>query len=190
MGSFKASPTSLTGEVTIKTSTANAVGGGADGGATAITTHVSKVNGEIKTVILVDLEDLLVSGTVKDIIGEDGVAAAYLTQITTAVNGIIYKAEMSCIEVPAGSNTTADIDLVSNSASLAEDVEYDGSGTATVLIAPGGAFTAGMARVSNPGTDLSNCVDDYLYLANGSGSNSGGTYTGGKFIITLTGASF
>jgi len=189
MGSFKASPNTLTGDITIKTSTANSTGGGFDGAA-GVTMHVSKINGEIVTTILVDIQGLLVSGTAKDIIGEDGVAAAYLTQITTAVNGIIFKAEMACLEVPAGSNTTADIDLVSNSASLAEDVEYDSSGTAVALIAAGGAYTAGMIRVTNPGTDLSNCIDDYLYLANGSGANSGGTYTAGKFMIKLTGASF
>ena len=189
MSRFKASPTSLSGEVIIKTSSANVTGGGFDGAA-GVTMRVSKVNGVIETVILVDLQALLVSGTVKDIIGEDGVAVAYITQITTAVNGIIYRAEMACIEAPAGSNTTADIDLVSNSAALAEDAEYDASGTAVAIIAAGGDYTLGMSRMSNPGTDLSNCVNDYLYLANGSGANSGGTFTAGKFVITLHGASF
>ena len=185
---FKSGRNDIDGDVVINSRTANDTGGGFDGAA-GITMYVSKINGEILTTILVDLEGLLVSGTVKDIIGEDGVAAAYITQITTAVNGIVYKAEMSCIEVPAGSNTTTDIDLVSNSASLAEDVEYDDSGTATVLIAAGQAFTAGTTLSSGP-DDLGNCVDDYLYLANGSGANSGGTYTAGKFVIKLYGANF
>jgi len=189
MSGFRPSRSIVSGEQISSYKSANDTGGGFDGAA-SVTVYVNKTNGEILTTILVDIQDLLVSGTVKDIIGEDGVAAAYLTQITTAVNGIIYKAEMACIEVPAGSNTTADIDLVSNSASLAEDAEYDGSGTAVALIAAGGAYTAGMVRFSAAGTDFSNCVDDYLYLANGSGANTGGTYTAGKFIIKLYGASF
>ena len=176
-----------TGSVTVNTRAANATGGGFDGAA-GVTMYVSEINGEIVTTILVDIEDLLVSGTENDIIGEDDVAAAYITQITTAVNGIIYKAEMSCIEVPAGSNTTADIDLVSNAASLAEDADGT-AGTALTLITANGAYTAGMTQSTGP-DDLSALVDDYLYLTNGSGANSGGTYTAGKFVIKLYGANF
>ena len=189
MGNFKPSRTLVTGEQISSYKSANSTGGGFDGAA-GVTVYVSKVNGEILTTILVDIQGLVVSGTVKDIIGENGVAAAYLTQITAAVNGIIYKAEMACIEAPTGTNTTADIDLVTNSASLAEDATYDGSGTAVALIAAGGAYTTGMVRFSAAGTDFSNCLDDYLYLVNGSGANSGGTYTAGKFVIKLYGAAF
>ena len=189
MGTLKPSRTIVSGEQIVSYADANATGGGFDGAA-GVTIYVNKTNGEILTTILVDIEGLLVSGTVKDIIGEDGVAAAYITQITTAVNGIIYKAEMACIEAPAGTNTTADIDLVTNSASLAEDVEYDSSGTAVALIAATGDYTQGMVRFSASGLDLSNCADDYLYLVNGSGANSGGTYSAGKFVIKLYGASF
>ncbi len=167
----------------------NDTGGGFDGAA-SITQYIQKINGEIITTILVDIQGLLVSGTNKDIIGEDGAAAAYITQITTAKNGIIYKAEMFCIEAPAGSNTTADIDLVSNSNSLAEDATRDSAGTATGLIIAGGAYTKGMRKISAADADLSNCVADYLYLANGSGANTGGTYTAGKFVIKLYGAAF
>ena len=189
MGNFKPSRTLVTGDQISSYKSANSTGGGFDGAA-GVTMHVSKVNGEILTTILVDIQDLVVSGAVKDIIGENGVAAAYITQITTAVNGIIYKAEMACIEVPAGSNTTPDIDLVSNSNSLAEDAAYDSAGTATVLIAAGGNYTTGMVKFSAASTDFSNCADDYLYIANGSGANSGGTYTAGKFVIKLYGAAF
>ena len=177
------------GHILLKTTDGAAAGGGFDGAA-GVTIYIAKVNGEIVTTILVDIEGLLVSGTVKDIIGEDGVGAAYVTRISTVKTGIVYKAEMSCIEAPAGSNTTADIDLVSNTASLAEDVEYDDSGTAVAILPATAGWTVGMTRTSAAGLDLSNCEDDYLYLVNGSGANSGGTYTAGKFIIKLYGASF
>ena len=176
-------------EIQINSRTAVATGGGFDGAA-GVTLYVSKVNGEIITTILVDIEGLVVSGTALDIIGEDGVAAAYITQITTAVNGIIYRAEMACIEAPAGTNTTADIDLGANNSSKAEDAKYTQGGGAIALIAAGEAWTAGMYKTTTAGTDFSGLADDYLYLANGSGANSGGTYTAGKFIIKLYGAGF
>ena len=178
------------------TATAVAVGGGFDGAASQ-TMYVSKINGEIVTTILVDIEDLYTSGDIKDIIGEDDVAAAYMTQITTAVNGLIYKAEMSCVETPAGDNCTLDIDLVGGSVSLPEDAATDSGGsTATTLINCGGNWAAGATRTSaaEPGAAgtqaLANTVDDYLYLATGDAASSGGQYTAGKFVIKLYGASF
>jgi hypothetical protein len=176
-------------EIQINSRTANATGGGFDGAA-GVTQYISKVNGEIITTILVDIEDLAVGAGLRDIIGEEGVAAAYITQITTIVNGIIYKAEMSCIEAPAGTNTTADIDLAGNSNSLAEDANVAGSGTRTVMITAGAAWTAGMSRTSTLGTDFTNLVDDYLYIVSGDNAQTGGTYTAGKFVIKLYGASF
>ena len=141
---------------------------------------------------MVDIHGLLCSGTVKDVIGEDGAAAAYIGRIVTAKNGIVYKCEMSCIEKPAGSNTSFDIDLVSSTHSLAEDVVYDsGAGSAELsLIAAGGDWQVGMRKMSAVGLNWANLPADYIYLANGSGANSGGTYTAGKFIIKLYGANF
>jgi hypothetical protein len=189
MGNFQPSRTTLTGERVLKYATATAAGGGfAD--KDHLTQHIAKINGEIITTILLDIEGLLVSGTVKDVIGQDGAGAAYMTQITTAVNGIVYKAEIACIEAPAGSNTTTDLDLVANSGELTEDVAYDAAGTATGLIIGVNQYAAGERRTSRTGIDYSNLIDAYLTLANGSGSNSGGTYTAGKFIIKLWGASF
>ena len=190
MGNYSPSRSSVGGDHTISTNTANATGGGFDGAA-GVTIYVGKFNGEIITTILVDIEDLLVSGTVKDVIGEDGVDAAYITRITTAVNGLVYKVEMACVETPAGSNITKDIDLIGNSQSdIAEDEEYDGAGTDTPIITAGGDWKGGISMTTASGADLNALLNDYLYLANGSGANSGGTYTGGKFIIKLYGASF
>ena len=190
MGSFKASPSSLSGEVTIKTSTPTATGAGADLLSPAM--HVAKINGEIVTTLLVDIAGFADSGTVKDVLGENGAAAAYITRITTAVNGIIYKAEIACVEIPAGSNAELDIDLVTSSNSLAEDALYD-SGTTEVALIPATAdWTAGAWRGTAPGLDCTNISANshYVYLANGSGAASGGTYSAGKFIIKLYGASF
>ena len=97
---------------------------------------------------------------------------------------------MSCIEVPAGTNTIADIDLSANSNSLAEDATVQSAGTPTAIITSGAAWTAGMSRQSAVGTDFTNIVDDYLYIVAGTNTQSGGQYTAGKFVIKLYGASF
>ena len=192
MGSFRASPSNRNGAQVSRFATPFPTGAGADGSDGGITTSIQKINGEIITTILVDIHGLLCSGTIKDIIGEDGVAAAYIGRIITAKNGIVYKIEMACIEKPAGSNTSLDIDLVSSLHSLAEDVVYDsGGGTAELsLIAAGGNWATGMRKMSAVGLNWANLPNDYLYLTNGSGANSGGTYTAGKFVIKLYGANF
>lgn len=180
------------GAISLNYTSAAAPGGGFDQ-ANAVSAKVSKINGEIVTTILVDIDGLSVGAGEKDVIGENGVAAAYLTQITTAVNGVIYKAEMSCVETPAtlSGATTADIDLVSNSNSLAQGADYDSAGTAVVLIAATAGYKAGTHRQSAAGADFENVVDDYLYLAAGAApGGSGGRYGAGKFIIKLYGASF
>ena len=180
------------GAISLNYTSAAAPGGGFDQ-ANAVSAKVSKINGEIVTTILVDIDGLSVGAGEKDVIGENGVAAAYLTQITTAVNGVIYKAEMSCVETPAtlSGATTADIDLVSNSNSLAQGADYDSEGTAVVLIAATAGYKAGTHRQSAAGADFENVVDDYLYLAAGAApGGSGGRYGAGKFIIKLYGASF
>ena len=176
------------GEVQVLSNTAVATGGGFDGAA-GITMYVAKVNGITETTILLDINDLFVSGSVKDVIGEDGVAAAYITQLTDAINGVIFYAEMMCILAPAGSNTTADIDLVTSSNSLAEDAEYDSGSAQVVFINANGDWAAGVKKNSDLGSALA-AGNHYLYLANGSGANSGGEYTAGKFVIKLFGANF
>ena len=196
MGGFKSSPRDIAGDTTIKgsltveTTTAGTVGAGF-GNAASLSTTVSEINGETVTTILVDIEGLQESGVVKDIIGDNGETGggAYITQITTAVNGIIYRAEMACIEQPAGGTT--DIDLVMNTdGTLDENTAYDSAGDATVLIAATAGYDAGTSRVSANGADFVDGPDAYLYLAAGAGDGSDSTYTAGKFIIKLYGANF
>jgi hypothetical protein len=193
---FKSSPGDIAGDATIKgdltinTTTAGAVGAGF-GDAASLDITIGKVNGEIITTILVDIEGLQESGVLKDIIGDNGetTGGAYITQITTAVNGIVYKAEIACVEEPAGG--TADIDLVTNTNQLDENDAYDsGGGDAVALIPATAVWDTGMHRVSAAGLDTVDLVNAYLYLAAGAGDGSDSTYTAGKFIIKLYGASF
>ena len=170
--------------------TPTATGGGFDGTETCTVT-VGNINGTIVTKIIVDITGLADSGTVKDVIGETGgTAAAYMTRITTAVNGFVYAADIACIEVPAtGTAAEFDIDLVTSSNSLAQSAEYDSGTTEVALIPATAVWTAGAFRRSADGLDCSNISTNshYIYLANGSGAAGGGSYTGGKFIINLYG---
>lgn len=161
--------------------------------ATENTTFISKVNGEIVTTIQVSLNGLACSGTIdKAVIGNmAGTPGAYLTQITTAKNGIVYKAEMMCVETPAGGNNEPDIDLVtSDQNNLRQGFVYDGGGTSKLVISAAADYVAGMRKESAAGEDLSGLVDDYVYLAVGNGAGADGGYSAGKFVIKLYGASF
>ena len=99
---------------------ATSQGGGFD--AAQIQSSVSEVNGEIETTLRVDIGggSIVSSGDADDVIGEDGVAAAYITRITTALNGIVYRGEMACLEVPTTGD--ANINLCADSdGTIAED---------------------------------------------------------------------
>jgi len=182
-------------KLTISNADANAVGGGFNGAEDGgiADSYVARVNGEIVTTLLVNIDDLKSSATDLDVIGENDTAAAYLTQITTAVNGIIYKVEMVCVETPAGSNAATDIDLVTNTAALAEDVAYTSTGTTTVLIKgeqlPSSEWEAGISARTSGSFDAADVPNAYLYLANGEATAGDATYTAGKFMIKLHGVS-
>ena len=157
-------------------------GGGIDAVSPTVTVH--NMNGEIVTTILIDIGagDIISSSDANDVIGEDGVANAYLTRITDAINGIIYRGNMSCIEVP----TTGDpnINLTANAdGTIAEDAT--GNAEHTLAVA-GGDWTKGLTKmVSIPAGGITN---DYLYLVHA--GTVAGEYDAGKFIIKLYGASF
>ena len=180
--------TSGTGNLTLTSShvivnsyTGTAAGGGID--AASPTINVSKINGEIVTTILIDIGggSIVSSSTAGDVIGENDTANAYITRITTAVNGIVYKGEMMCIEVPTTGDP--DINLVANaSATIAEDAAGEGEH----VLVNGGTWTlAGKADFTIPSGGI---VNDYLYFTHG--DTTAGTYDAGKYVIKLYGANF
>jgi hypothetical protein len=168
----------VAGEAKVNSYTANATGIGMD--AAGVTMYVSKINGEIVTTILLDLRGGIRSeGNINSVIGENGEASAYITQITTAVNGVVYKGEISCIEVPT--TGTSDIDLAVKDAAMTQGTAgYDHA------LVNAGAWTLGkLVEFTLPTGGI---VGDFLYLAEGTAS--AGTYDAGKFVIKLYGASF
>ena len=166
--------------VTVNSLTGIGAGGGMDEASPTI--NVSKINGEIVTTILIDIGggSIVSSSTAGDVIGESGVAAAYITKITTATNGIVYKGEIMCIEVPTTGDP--DINLSAHSTELAEDAAGEGE---HVLVNSGGWTVAKRLDFTIPSGGI---IDDYLYFTHG--GTTAGTYGAGKYVIKLYGANF
>ena len=96
--------------------------------------------------------------------------------------GVLYKAEITCLEIPGEQTATitTDIDIAFNaSASLA----YDGA-AGTAEINTGGFAALGHTTVSiaSPPTN-----SDYIYLVEGATAATPGEYSGGKLVIRLYG---
>jgi hypothetical protein len=149
------------------------------GVATVFKTSIEKVGGIITTRILIDLTGLNGGGTAGDVIGVDGTGAAYLTRITAEKNGTVIGGPMQCLELPTGSNV--DVDLWSaDEATLVEDVAIS-TATGEVQLINHGNWAAGEVAglVADP------VANQYLYLT--SGAATAGTFTAGRFLITLYG---
>jgi hypothetical protein len=154
-------------------------GAGITGGTgTVYETSVRKVGSITTTEILLDLTGLGSSTTDLDIIGQ-GVAAAHLGQITAARNGSTnLTVQMTCLEAPAGGVT--DIDLYSATQATGVFDGAIGDLTETAIITAGGAWANGTVK----GGTAAVAADQYLYLTSGA-AGTAGTYTAGKFLITL-----
>ena len=162
-------------------------GAGAISTEVAPSTFIQNVGGDIVTTIQVDLTGLKKKSDVGDVIGLDGVSGAYLLQFLSAKHGILYKVEMSCIELPTGTNVLKDFDLIANSsATLAYDGDASGG---TSIFAAGGNFALGTTIQNLAVTQPTN--EHYIYLCEGATSTNAQVFTAGKLVIKLYGrASF
>ncbi len=162
-------------------------GAGAIGTEVAPTTRVSQINDEKITTITLDLTGLKKKSDIGDVIGLDGVNGAYLLQYKTATHGILYKAEISCLELPTGTNVLKDFDLIAiASATLTFDGDASGG---TSILASGGNIALGQTIRSLAVGSPTN--EHYLYLAEGATSTDAQLFTAGKLVIRLYGhASF
>jgi hypothetical protein len=186
-GTFK-STVATTGAITAPTingPTTSTHGAGAIGTEVAPSTKIMQHGDEIITEIKLDLTGLFAKGTAQgDAIGLAAGGAAYLTQLTDAVNGVIIKTELICMEVPTtGDTLTRDFDLITDTDAA---VAADGPVGDVSLLAAAGNFTAvGQQKESIAGHATTN--NHYLYFCEGDTSASDTTFTAGKFIIRLTG---
>jgi hypothetical protein len=178
----------VTGGLLINSATAVARGAGVTD-ATSQAMTVANINGEIVTTIKIDIQGLQNNGAIKNIIGNDisggsTSGGAYLTQLTTAINGNVYKVEMCCIEGPQPS---AKLSLAANSDGTLDESElYDVRGTDILIIDGTENDWGGNMCAEIEEADISDIADDYIYLAAGE-DDSNAEYTHGKFVIKFYG---
>ena len=123
-------------------------------------------------------------GSADDIIGTDGgTANAYIAELTSAVNGIPYKLEFICLEVPTGGDP--DINLVCSATGT--DAENAAVTSGTVLF-NNGDLTLGLHNEADGGATLAALTKKYLYLTTGAATQA--AYTAGKLVIKIHGAAF
>ena len=157
---------------------------GIEGTAAVYVTQVNRLKSDVstnvnvvKTTIMIDLTGLKDGGTAGDIIGKDGSGVAFIGQVTTANQGVVFGVTMTCIETPAGGST--DIDLYSATEGTGVNDTAIGDLTETQIINAGAASAGTMVA----GGDI--VADQYLYLV--SQGTGDATYTAGRFLIEITG---
>ena len=134
-----------------------------------------------------DLHGGLASGgTANDVIGTYGGAAnAYIAELTKEVNGIPYRVEFACLEVPTGGDP--DINLVCSATGTTAENAAVTSGT---VLFNNGDLTLGLhSEISGgAGATLAALTKKYLYLTCGDATEA--AYTAGKILVRIHGAAF
>ena len=108
-------------------------------------------------------------------------------QYKTADHGILYKTEISCIELPtASSNVLLDFDLfLFNSADKEGDNDLAAAGLA--IHTGGGNIAIGTTIQDLTAGDTSDKNNHYVYLASGNTHGGASVFTAGKLIVKLYG---
>ena len=157
-------------------------------GAGAVSTEIApsyeqtKIGEEIISTIKVDLDGLLCKGdAANDVIGLAS-NPAYIGKYLSADMGVLYKAEITCLEIPGQQTATitTDIDVAFNSGAT---IAYDGP-AGTAEINTGGFAALGHTTVSIASPPTNN---DYIYLVEGDTAATTGEFNGGKLVIRLYG---
>lgn len=173
------------GETNFNVKIPGVVGAGAIGtsGFGAPRTFRKTIDGIIETRIEFDITGLACVGTAaNDVIGLAAGGVAYIGRYVKALYGVVFKAEMSCIEAPGqGTATiTQDIDVATNASAL---LEYDGAASTGKLI-NGATLVEGQTVVNLAPAMTAN---DYLYLVEADTAGTTGVYNAGQYILTIYG---
>ena len=140
------------------------------------------ISGLIITEVHIDLDGLKAKGgDAGDVIGT-GTVPAYIYKNEVANNGIIFKHEIICTEVPASTSgtITTDINVAWASAATIDFDEAVGTGSEINT----GGLVAGQVVVDNTAAITAN---HYAYLTEGDTAASTGTYTSGQLIYRMYG---
>ena len=134
--------------------------------------------------IYVDITGLNTSGTAGHIIGKSSQTNCYIDY--TSSSSIINKIKITCLEAPSGTNTEEDIDFyVARVSSGQEGTAVSALTNYKLILENGEDWTKGMVKeLTSFPSDIPRDFN-YLYMVDGSGASSGGTYTGGQFLIQV-----
>ena len=164
-------------------------------GAGAISTEVAPKHyryrapdGTFINTIELDLTGLKSYSDEGDAIGLDGVAGAFITKYVASTFGILYKIEVSCIELPvADSNVLLDFDLLSvQEDTFAGDGAVDGGTNPKDLFVSAGNFSLGETKQAL--TPLQPAADGHpIYLVSGNTHSAASVFTAGKLVIKFYG---
>jgi hypothetical protein len=149
------------------------------GTGTVYSASTYRIGSVIKTEIFIDLTGLN-SSAAGDIIGKNATANSHFGQITTAVNGLVFRGQMSCIETPDGGEPDIDV-YTATVATGTEDVAIS-TLTETAVLDTAADWVAGLSKA----TTVAPPPDGYLYLV-GSGAGTDATYTAGQFMLEFWG---
>ena len=153
-------------------------GPGAIGTAATPKTRRWTENGVIVTQTTFDVTGLASINDADDVIGlAAGAPAAFIGQNVVATNGVIFRAELSCLETPVTGATDIDVKFAATAAGA-----LDTDGAAYGSLIDGASLVAGQTVVNNTPAVTAN---HYYYLTAGTGA--AGTYTAGMFMLTTYG---
>ena len=158
---------------------AGAIGSGAGNKAFRSTDPIS---GLIITEVHIDLQGLKAKGgDAGDVIGT-GTTPAYIYRNNVNDNGIIFKHEIICTELPASATgtITTDINVAWNSSG---NIDFDEAGGTGSEINTGG-LVAGQVVVDETAAIT---AGHYAYLTEGDTAASNGSYTAGQLIYRMYG---
>lgn len=155
-------------------------GAGALGTGGFVRSHVTREGGLIVTRLVIDLTGLASIATDLDVIGV-GANPSFLTQVTTAVHGVVIGGTMSCLEAPAGGVLDIDLYVATVGTGKLDDAVTGLTGQA-VVVNSNGNWTLGRVLGTAPDA-IANGT--FLYLT--SGAAEAGTYTAGRILLTLFG---
>jgi len=170
-------------------STSTAGSGLQSGTIAAPVTRIATVAGDIVTTVQVNLENLSGSSTIGLCIGNaeaalDGVSPAFLYKHSNAVNGVLYKIDVSCLELPAGGPANKDFDIEGATTGLFEhgDNPDDDQFTAYEM----GGNIAMHQTITKETVESSD--NAFMYLTAGAaGSATAAQFSAGKLVIRFYG---
>ena len=164
------------------------MGAGLTGTGTAPSQSILTIEDQIITTIKIDMTGLNKSNDVGDVIAKSASGAGYLMIYNPSTHGVFHKIEISCVELPTGTNVLLDYDIIScDEINLAQGADAAGATNPVSLTVMGGDIALGQTyqdlTVGQP-----NATGDALYLCEGVASTGAAAFTAGMLIIRFYGS--